>query len=142
MPRRFAPWATPSPLPNDEPTFRRPGATAPGRFARAGTAVLLVSALLLAFAPADAKKRDRLGDARKLLTQAAAASKRPQVKSGIQRALTLVNGGKYVPAREQVRELKQTAALSGEPATVVLRLVDAEDALDDVVNRVKKGRKP
>jgi hypothetical protein len=89
-----------------------------------------------------APKRDRVGDAKKLLSQAAAASKKPDVKAGIQQALGMVEKQQFAQAKTKVEALVRSAALAGDAPDAVLKMNSAADALNDAANRAKKGRKP
>ncbi len=89
------------------------------------------------------KRKARLAHALKLLNEAHKASRQAQVKHGITSLITLVQQGRYDVARDRAGELKRTAALAGESAAAVLKLVDVEDALTDLALRGKKrGPKP
>ena len=83
----------------------------------------------------------RIAAVKTLLAQAGAASKSPAVKKGIAAATTLLNQGQFQPARDRVGELKRTAALGGESAAVVRKLLAAEDEIGSIARKASKPGK-
>ena len=102
-----------------------------------------LTALCLALPGAAARQtlEQRLATAKKLLAQASAASKTPAVKKGITEVGVLLDKKQYQPARQKADGLKRTAALGGENATVVTRLIDVEDAIGDVIHKLQNRAK-
>ena len=91
--------------------------------------------------PGRTTKKERVTQIRALLSQANMASKSAPVKQGIAAVLKLVDAKQWAPARDRVGELKRSAALAGEPSGSVLKLVEAENALDELADRAKKTKK-
>ena len=100
---------------------------------------LLAVALTLPAAAARQSVAQRIASTKKILSQAAASSKQPRVKQSIAQVQVLLDRQQYQPAKSRVSELKRTAALSGDSAVVVTRLIDAEDAIGDIMNKLRNA---
>ena len=100
--------------------------------------VLVTLALVLPAAAARQTLQQRVASTKKLLSQASATSKQAVVKREIAQVQVLLDKQQFQPARDRVSELKRTAAVNGENAVVVTRLIDAEDAIGDIMEQLKK----
>src|SRR5687767_12841998 len=87
-----------------------------------------------------AQRKQRLAQARKLLTQASAASKNAAVKKGVTATLALLDKKQFRPAYVKVSELKRTAALANDNRTVVMGLLNAEEVIGKIADREAKGK--
>lgn len=109
------------------------------------SALAALPALVLAPAAHAAKTKEtpaqRLAVAKKLLAQASAASKVAAVKQGIAQAQAMLGKNQLEPARQKVDDLKRAAALGRDDASVVLKLIDAEDAIRDALRKPTPPRK-
>ncbi|MFN3653308.1 MAG: hypothetical protein ACK47B_27315 [Armatimonadota bacterium] len=103
---------------------------------------LAASAALLTLSPADAasQRAQRVAKVNALLTQASATSKNAAVKQGIAQVKALVARKQFVPARDKVADLKRVAAVNGDNAPAVLKLVDAEEILAQVARKAGKPK--
>lgn len=99
--------------------------------------ILGLSAMALVLPAAAARQTlpQRIASTKKILSQAAATSKQPRVKQQIAQVQVMIDRQQFQPAKNRVSELKRTAALGGDAAVVVTRLIDAEDAIGDIINK-------
>ncbi len=83
-------------------------------------------------------RHDRVQKVKALLAQALKTTKLPEVKKGLPPILALIDKKQFQQAFEKTGDLKRTSAFALDNRAAVLALSDAEKALEEIAERVRK----
>jgi hypothetical protein len=102
------------------------------------TTLLLCLVLAVPVLGAKPTFQQRMAMVKKLLQQAAAASKLPDTKRTIVEVNGLLDRGQYAPAGKKVQSVMTRAAIGGDSATAVMKLNDAQREIDHLPSDARR----